>query len=186
MIGLISFFAFVGTVPLGNWMVGNFGTVCPPDSPCLIPVGFGLMAPSGVLVIGLALVLRDIIHHEMGPAWALLAIAVGSLVSFVLAPAALVVASAAAFLLSELADFAVYTPLHRRRMILAVLASGVVGAIVDSAVFLSLAFGSLQFLPGQVVGKLWASLIAALAIIAISVLFRRRSDLQIQKGSAKW
>jgi hypothetical protein len=32
--------------------------------------------------------------------------------------------------------------------------------MVDSIVFLSLAFGSLEFLPGQVVGKLWAVLIA--------------------------
>ena len=43
---------------------------------------------------------------------------------------------------------------------LAVVASSMVGLVVDSVVFLSLAFGSLEFLPGQVVGKLWAVLIA--------------------------
>ena len=35
-----------------------------------------------------------------------------------------------------------------------------VGLVVDSVVFLTLAFGSLEFLAGQVVGKLWAVLIA--------------------------
>jgi hypothetical protein len=59
---------------------------------------------------------------------------------------------------------AVYTPLRERRLGLAVVTSGVVGAAVDSAVFLWLAFGSLTYLEGQMVGKLWASL-AAFAIL---------------------
>ena len=49
---------------------------------------------------------------------------------------------------------------RRGRLTLAVVASSCVGLIVDSVVFLGLAFGSLEFLPGQVVGKLWAVLIA--------------------------
>jgi hypothetical protein len=73
----------------------------------------------------------------------------------------LAAASAAGFLLSESADFAVYTPLmHRGRIPLAVLASGVVGLLVDTVVFLTIAFGSLQFWQGQVLGKLWITLIA--------------------------
>ena len=40
-------------------------------------------------------------------------------------------------------------------LVLAVLASGVVGLIADSVLFLWLAFGSLDFLAGQIVGKLW-------------------------------
>ena len=43
---------------------------------------------------------------------------------------------------------------------LAVVASSVIGLVVDSIIFLWLAFGSLDYLPGQVVGKLWAVLIA--------------------------
>ena len=70
-----------------------------------------------------------------------------------MAPAALVLASGTAFALSELADFAVYTPLQRRRLTLAVVASSMVGLVVDSVVFLTLAFGSLEFLAGQVVGQ---------------------------------
>ena len=43
---------------------------------------------------------------------------------------------------------------------LAVLASAAVGAALDSVVFLRLAFGSLQFLAGQIVGKLWAVVVS--------------------------
>ena len=49
---------YIATIPAANYMIGNVGTVCIPDGPCLIPVGFGVMAPSGVLMIGLALMLR--------------------------------------------------------------------------------------------------------------------------------
>src|SRR5262249_5890474 len=70
------------------------------------------------------------------------------------------VASAPAFLLSELADFAVYTPLQARGLVLAVLASSVVGLIVDSVLFLWLAFGSLEFHEGQILGKLWMVLLS--------------------------
>ena len=58
--GLLYFAGFAASIPAANWMLGNFGTVCPPDSPCLIPVAPGIMAPSGVVMVGLALVLRDL------------------------------------------------------------------------------------------------------------------------------
>jgi uncharacterized PurR-regulated membrane protein YhhQ (DUF165 family) len=59
--------------------------------------------------------------------------------------------------------------LQRRRLTLAVAASSVVGLVVDSVVFLALAFGSLAFIEGQIVGKLWAVLIA----IPLTRLLRR-------------
>jgi uncharacterized PurR-regulated membrane protein YhhQ (DUF165 family) len=141
-------------------MIGHIGTVCVPHGPCLVPVAPGLMAPSGVLTVGVALVLRDVVQRCLGLSWGLLAIAAGTVLSALVAPSSLVIASGIAFALSELADFAVYTPLQRRRLMLAVLASAVVGLVVDSVVFLSLAFGSLEFLAGQVVGKLWAVTLA--------------------------
>src|SRR5829696_8420227 len=49
-----------------------------------------------------------------------------------LAPPALVLASAAAFLLGEAADLAVYTPLQKRGLVLAVAASSVAGLVLDS------------------------------------------------------
>jgi uncharacterized PurR-regulated membrane protein YhhQ (DUF165 family) len=79
----------------------------------------------------------------------------------------LVLASGVAFLLSELADFAVYTPLQRRGLVLAVLASAGAGLVVDSLVFLSLAFHSLEFLAGQIVGKAWAVLISIPCVYAV-------------------
>jgi uncharacterized PurR-regulated membrane protein YhhQ (DUF165 family) len=153
-------------------MVGHVGTSCPPDGPCLIPVAPGLMAPSGVLVIGIALVLRDLVQRRLGVGIASAAIIAGSLISAGLAPRTLVIASAAAFLISEFADLAVYTPLARKRLVTAVAASGLVGVVIDSVVFLWLAFGSLNFLTGQVVGK---ALMVVLSIPFI-VLLRRRDE----------
>src|SRR5215831_15383823 len=161
------FLGFIACIPAANWMIGHVGTVCAsPHGPCLVPVapwgpgGHPLMAPSGVLMIGLALVLRDLVQRRLGRGVALGAIVAGAALSGAIAPPQLVYASAAAFLLSELADFAVYTPLQERGLVLAVLASSVVGLIADSVLFLWLAFGSLEFLAGQIVGKAWMVLLA--------------------------
>jgi queuosine precursor transporter len=158
--GYVYLVGFMLCIPLANWMIGNVGTYCVPDGPCLIPVGPNLMAPSGVLMIGLALVLRDLVQRRLGKMWAVGAIFAGASLSGFVAPAALVVASVSAFLLSELADFAVYTPLQKKRLILAVFASSAVGLVIDSILFLYLAFGSLDYLSGQVVGKAWMVLLA--------------------------
>ncbi len=158
--GYIYLAAFALCIPAANWLIGHWGTVCAPGAPCLIPVAPGIMAPSGVLMIGLALVLRDLVQRRLGPRWAVAAILAGAALSAALAPPALVLASGVAFLLSELADFAVYTPLQRRRLVLAVVASGLVGLLIDSVLFLQLAFGSLEFLSGQVIGKTWIVLIS--------------------------
>ncbi len=163
--GLLFLIGFALCIPAANWLIGHAGTVCPPAGPCLIPVApGGLMAPSGVLMVGLALVLRDLVQRRLGLGWAVGAILGGALLSALIAPPALVAASALAFLLSEAADLAVYTPLQRRGLVVAVAASGVAGLVVDSVVFLWLAFGSLEYLAGQVVGKLWMVL-AALPLI---------------------
>ena len=165
--GLAAFVAFMACVPLANWMIGHVGTFCVPGGPCVVPVAPGLTAPSGVLVAGLALVLRDLVQRCLGTRAGLLAILGGTLLSVLVAGPQLVLASGTAFLLSELADFAVYTPLQRRGLVRAVVASSLVGLVLDSVVFLTLAFGSLQFLPGQVVGKTWAVLISIPLVTAV-------------------
>lgn len=162
--GALFLIAFGLCIPAANWLIGHAGTACLPGGPCLIPVAPGLMAPSGVLMIGLALVLRDLVQRRLGLGFAFAAIAAGTALSALLAPPALVLASATAFLISETADLAVYTPLQRRGLVLAVLASSIAGLVVDSVVFLALAFGSLAYLPGQVLGKAWMVL-AALPLI---------------------
>jgi uncharacterized PurR-regulated membrane protein YhhQ (DUF165 family) len=168
-IGVAALLLFLASVPFANWLIQHVGTVCVPAGPCLVPVAPGIMAPSGVLAVGAALVLRDVVQRCLGPAWGIGAIVAGAALSTAIAPTSLVLASGAAFLLSELADFAVYTPLQRRGLVLAVVASALAGLVVDSVVFLTLAFGSLDFLAGQVIGKAWA----VLASIPFIRLLRR-------------
>ena len=159
-IGYACLVLFLFSVPAANWLIGHLGTVCVPNGPCLIPVAPGVMAPSAVPVIGAALVLRDVVQRQLGLSWSFAAILAGTVLSAAIAPGPLVFASGTAFLLSELADLGVYTPLQRRRLVLAVVASAALGLVVDSLVFLWLAFGSLEFLLGQIVGKAWAVLIS--------------------------
>jgi uncharacterized PurR-regulated membrane protein YhhQ (DUF165 family) len=158
--GFVYLAAFIACIPIANWMIGHVGTTCIPNGPCLVPVAPGLMAPSGVLMIGLALVLRDLVQRRLGRSWSLGAIVVGAALSGVVAPPSLVLASTVAFFFSELADFLVYTPLQSRRFVTAVIASSMVGLVVDSVIFLWLAFSSLEFLWGQVVGKAWMVLVS--------------------------
>lgn len=170
--GWIALALFTLTIPLANWMIGHVGLVCVPNGPCLVPVAPGVDAPSGVLMIGLALVLRDMVQRRLGARMGLVAIVIGAAISGLVAAPAIVIASVAAFLLSELADFAVYTPLQRRHFVLAVAASSVLGLVVDSFVFLWLAFGSLDFLLGQILGKAWMVLLA----LPLMHLLRRRDE----------
>lgn len=167
--GLIAAALFVGTVVAANWALQRFGTV---------PVGFGLVAPAGVYFAGLAFTLRDIVHRTLGRLAVIAAITVGAAVSYYISDAvtipgghlSIALASGIAFLVSELADLAVYEPLSRKTFVGGVAASNVVGSVVDSALFLWLAFGSLAFINGQVVGKLWMTA-AALPLVYAS---RRR------------
>ena len=48
--GIAFLLAFTACIPLANFMIGHFGTVCLADGPCLIPVAPDIMAPSGVLM----------------------------------------------------------------------------------------------------------------------------------------
>jgi queuosine precursor transporter len=170
--GMVYVVLFGLTIPAANWLIGHAGTECAPNGPCVIPVAPGLMAPSGVAMIGLALVLRDLVQRRLGVGIAIVAINVGAALSAVIAPPALVIASTVAFLMSEFADLAVYTPLARRGLVAAVVASSMVGLVVDSIVFLYLAFGSLDFLLGQIVGKAWM-VVASIPFVA---WLRRRDE----------
>lgn len=164
---MILFLLYVATIPAANWLITHWGTICTTSGPCVIPVCPGIYAPSGVLMVGAGLLLRDLVQRRFGAPIGLAAIAVGCIVSFFIAPPALALASTAAFALSELADFAVYSPLQKRRFVLAVGLSCAAGAVADSAVFLWMAFGSLDHLEGQVIGKLYAA-IAYIAVKAAS------------------
>jgi queuosine precursor transporter len=176
--GVVFLTLFALTIPAANWLIGHAGTACvAPHGPCVIPVAPGVMAPSGVTMVGVALVLRDLVQRRLGTALSASAILGGAALSALVAPPALILASAVAFLLSEFADLAVYTPLARRRLVAAVIASSCAGLVVDSIVFLWLAFGSLDFLLGQIIGKAWMVL---LSIPFVTWLRRRDARLGIR------
>lgn len=175
MIGYIALISFTATIPAANWLIHNIGTVCVPAGPCLIPVGFSLMSPSGVLMIGLALVLRDVVHEKLGWRWAVTAIVMGAALSGFVAPPVFIAASISAFLFSEFADMAVYSRLREKRLVLAVFLSGAVGAAIDSAIFLQVAFGSQDHLLGNFVGKMWMSVL----VIPIIFLVRSRRERRL-------
>lgn len=105
--GLAYFLAFMACIPTANWMIGHIGTTCVPSGPCLLPVfpwsahGGPIMAPSGVSMIGIALVLRDLVQRRLGRMPALMAIVAGAALSGALAPPQLVLASTAAFFLQS-------------------------------------------------------------------------------------
>ena len=145
---------YIATIFAANWAISTFG---------LVPVGFGLVAPAGVYFAGLAFTLRDLTQEALGRGWAFAAIGVGAALSGIVSPQ-FALASGLAFLFSETADFVVYTPLRARNWIAAILASNVVGLVADSMLFLWLAFGSLEYVSGQVLGKCWMTLVSAIAV----------------------
>jgi len=154
---------YLATIFAANAALATFG---------LVPVAPGLLAPAGVYFAGLAFTFRDLCQEALGKRAVLAAIVLGAALSAVVSPQ-LALASGTAFLASELLDFAVYTPLRRRSWLGAVALSNGVGLVADSALFLLLAFGSLAFLPGQLVGKLEMTVLAVAVLWAIRA--RRRS-----------
>jgi uncharacterized PurR-regulated membrane protein YhhQ (DUF165 family) len=148
-LGVLASALYILSIYLANWLIVRFG---------LVPVGFGLYAPAGVFVAGAAFVLRDAVQEELGIPWVLLAIAAGAVLSTAVAPLRLAFASGFAFLVSELADFAVYTPIRRRSWTLAAVLSNTVGAVVDSLLFLWLAFGTIANVAGLILGKWYVTL----------------------------
>lgn len=151
---MVWFLAFILTIFGANWALETYG---------IVNIGFGLTAPAGVLFAGLAFTFRDLIHETRGRSWVFAAIAIGGVLSYAVSPS-FAVASALAFTISELADYSVYAPLRKRTWLGAVALSNTVGLAVDSALFLWLAFGSLDYLTGQVVGKAYMT---ALAVVVL-------------------
>lgn len=155
--GWILVAVFIASVVLANILTTQYG---------FVPVGFGLTATAGTYVAGLTLALRDGIQDTLGKWVVIAAILAGAALSFLMSAPFIALASVVAFMVSEIADYAVYTPIRQRarfgdrKWALAVGASTVVGAVVDTVLFLGIAFGPaaiLPALPGQLVGKLWAA-----------------------------
>jgi uncharacterized PurR-regulated membrane protein YhhQ (DUF165 family) len=149
---------FVLSIVGANWALARWG---------IVSIGFGLMAPAGVYFAGLAFSMRDAVRETLGRTGVIIAIAVGAGLSYLMEDAqTFAVASGVAFAFSETADALVYEPLRSRSWLAAVSLSNTVGVVVDSALFLWLAFGSLAFIEGQIVAKLYMTGAAVLAIAA--------------------
>ena len=159
---------YISTILLANWLIQRYG---------FVSVGFGLIAPAGVYAAGLSFSARDWLHELTGRWFVMAAIVAGAALSWFISPT-FAVASGVAFLASETADLAVYTPLRERRKYTALIASNVVGSVVDSLLFLWLAFGSIRFWQGQVIGKCWTILPA----LGIMWLWQYRLSVRVRES----
>lgn len=177
VVGAGALLAYITVIFAANWAVQHFG---------IVPVGFGLRAPAAVYFVGVAFTLRDLVQNILGRWVSVGAIAAGALVSAAVSPS-LALASGLAFFSSELADFLVYTPLLRRGWIIALIPANLIGCVVDSLVFLSIAFGSLSLLGGQVLGKAWMTALAVLVLAPVRrwyVLTPTRAGGRLQGAAA--
>jgi hypothetical protein len=129
-----------------------------------------------VLFAGLALVLRDVLQRLAGVRIAIIAVVIGSILSYLWVNPALAVAGCSAYFLSEMADTLVYSWLQRYQIVVAVLISACTGLVIDTVVFLQLAFHSYQFMLGQIIGKLW------MVILALPLLHLSRKYLSIYQS----
>jgi uncharacterized PurR-regulated membrane protein YhhQ (DUF165 family) len=166
-IGITALVAYVATIWLANWAINHYG---------LVSVGFGLVAPAGVYFAGLSFTFRDFTQDTLGRLAVVGAIIAGAFLSYWIGGGgtipgghvSIAVASGTAFLFSEACDFAVYTPIRGRHWLGAVTASNTVGAMIDSLLFLWLAFGSVHLWKGQFVGKM------TMTAIAVALLYAAR------------
>jgi len=122
---------YVALMPLINW---SFAAV--PTFPIAESLGGGQFQPLAI-VTGLVLVARDLAQREIGHkvmGAMLVGLALSSLTSWI----TVVVASGAAFLISETVDWAVYT-MSRRPLSQRIMISSALSAPLDQVVFIYLA-----------------------------------------------
>lgn len=142
---------YVGLMPFINW---SFGAV--PTTPIPEWLGGGAFQPLAI-VTGLVLVVRDFAQRDMKH-WVWGAMITGLVLSMLTSWVVVVFASAAAFLISETVDWAVYTfskkPLSQRIML-----SSTVSAPLDQMVFIWLA----SQIPGQEGIFAWGTILTGIA-----------------------
>jgi len=155
LLAALAIVGYIGTIVLANWMTTTFG---------LVPIGLGLADTAGTFAAGFALILRDSVQVTAGRLTVLAAILAGCAVSYLVSDPFIALASAVAFLVSELVDLAVFTPLRRRSIARAVLVSSIVAAPVDTVLFLHIAgFGvTWQAVLGQFIVKTGLAALVAL------------------------
>lgn len=158
---------FLTSAAASNWAINNIGHDNGAGSPRTVPIGWGLQAPSGVVLIGLMFAVRDTLHERIGVKGTLLLIALASAVGAIVAPPTLAAASGITMLIAESSDALVYQRLRAAGRFMAATTSNVAASLLDSIVFLAVAFGAAAAVSGTLalfVGKLQASLVAMLVV----------------------
>lgn len=165
LIGLAAMLLYGAAVVLPNYLITRYGVVD------VVPGPWTLMAPAAVYAVGFVLVARDVVDDILGLPGVLGAIIGGTLLSALFASPGIVVASAVAFVCSELLDLGVYRGIRAAfgPWSVAAVLSSIVGAALDSFVFLTLAYHSLAFFEGQWVGKT----VAIVLTVAVAAPLRR-------------
>ncbi|MCX5206757.1 VUT family protein [Streptomyces sp. NBC_00237] len=149
--------AYAGALVGANALTASYG---------MIPVGFGQTATAGTVLAGVALMVRNTLQDLLGRRGVMTAVLIGSLLSALVAPPALAFASAASVLVAESADMSLYTPLRRRGWVRAVVPATLLGAFLDTLVFLTIAgFPVWAAVPGQMTGKAWAVAVPVLLVL---------------------
>lgn len=117
------------------------------------------------VLIGLDLTMRDVMQERLDRWQIAGVIIVGSIITWLVNPAAtqIAIASAVAFTLAALADWFAYSLLRSKPWLIRANGSNVIGAAVDSIVFPTLAFGvflpaiiALQFIAKVTGGAVWS------------------------------
>jgi len=156
--GLLVLAAYMSTILAANW-----ASACWPA----LSVA-GLWVPAGALCAGFVFSLRDLVHTMLGTRGVLAAIVIGIGLSWLVASPQIAVASAVAFAASEVADSVVYAALHTRPRLIAMVGSNAVGFVVDSLLFVPLAFGSWTAVAGHVAAKTAATVIAVAVAVVLA------------------
>ena len=116
---------------------------------------------------------RDVVQRTGGRWLGIAAILIGAAVSWKVSDPHIAMASGLTYLCSESADFAVYTPLQRRWFVPAVVASGIVAAVVDSLIFLK--WAGIGYGGGELAGLIVAKLLTVVVVGGpLACLLRRR------------
>lgn len=125
-------------------------------------------------LIGLDLALRDWLHFRLKPWQMGLLIAVSGFLTWAMnaAPAQIAIASAVAFTVSACVDWSVFSALWRRSWLVRSNGSNTAGAIVDSLLFPTIAFGAfmphimlMQFAAKAGGGFLWSLILRKIALV---------------------
>lgn len=154
---------YIAAIPVTNWLFGYVGVLPIP--------GTGYVFHPLSFLVGFWLVLRDLAHRELGDRWIFAPVLLGMGLSFLTSDPRIATASAIAFVLSELVDYAVYRysgrPLAQR-----ILISSAASVPVDSVLFSGIAFGLASINPVTFTVMLVAKMVGA--CIVAGILWRRR------------